>query len=200
MSSFWNERYGAKNYVYGKEPNVFFAEQIDNLIPGMLILPCEGEGRNAVYAATKGWDVEAFDLSVAGKSKALQLAGKTKIDISYVIKDALNASYPENKADVVAFIYAHFPPDVRSIIHKKAISWLKPGGKMILEAFNTLQLKNKSGGPKDLDMLYNTDMLLSDFQDLVTVLIQNVQTDLREGKLHEGKADIVRYIGTKKKL
>ena len=199
MSSFWNERYGARNYAYGKEPNVFFAEQIENLIAGKLILPCEGEGRNAVYAATKGWDVEAFDLSVAGKSKALQLAGKTKIDISYIIEDAVKVTYPTNNTDLVAFIYAHFPPEIRTIIHKKAISWLKPGGKIIIEAFNPLQLNNKSGGPKDLDMLYTTEMLLHDFNELETELIQNIQTDLREGKLHEGKADIIRYVGIKKK-
>ena len=199
MSSFWNERYGAKIYAYGKEPNVFFAEQLNKLPVGKIILPCEGEGRNAVYAATKGWEVEAFDLSVAGKSKALQLAGKTKIDISYVIEDATDIVYPKNSFDVVAFIYAHFPKNIRMDIHKKAMSWLKPGGRIILEAFNSLQILNKSGGPKDLDLLYNTDMILNDFYGLETELIQNIQIDLREGKLHEGKSDIVRYIGIKKK-
>ena len=199
MSSFWNERYGAKIYAYGKEPNVFFAEQLNKLPVGKIILPCEGEGRNAVYAATKGWEVEAFDLSVAGKSKALQLAGKTKIDISYVIEDATDIVYPKNSFDVVAFIYAHFPKNIRMDIHKKAMTWLKPGGRIILEAFNSLQILNKSGGPKDLDLLYNTDMILNDFYGLETELIQNIQIDLREGKLHEGKSDIVRYIGIKKK-
>ena len=199
MSSFWNERYGAKIYAYGKEPNIFYAEQLNKLPVGKIILPCEGEGRNAVYAATKGWEVEAFDLSVAGKSKALQLAGKTKIDISYVIEDATDIVYPKNSFDVVAFIYAHFPKNIRMDIHKKAMSWLKPGGRIILEAFNSLQILNKSGGPKDLDLLYNTDMILNDFYGLETELIQNIQIDLREGKLHEGKSDIVRYIGIKKK-
>ena len=199
MSSFWNERYGAKIYAYGKEPNIFYAEQLNKLPVGKIILPCEGEGRNAVYAATKGWEVEAFDLSVAGKSKALQLAGKTKIDISYVIEDATDIVYPKNSFDVVAFIYAHFPKNIRMDIHKKAMTWLKPGGRIILEAFNSLQILNKSGGPKDLDLLYNTDMILNDFYGLETELIQNIQIDLREGKLHEGKSDIVRYIGIKKK-
>ena len=199
MSSFWNERYGAKIYAYGKEPNIFYAEQLNKLPVGKIILPCEGEGRNAVYAATKGWEVEAFDLSVAGKSKALQLAGKTKIDISYVIEDATDIVYPKNSFDVVAFIYAHFPKNIRMDIHKKAMSWFKPGGRIILEAFNSLQILNKSGGPKDLDLLYNTDMILNDFYGLETELIQNIQIDLREGKLHEGKSDIVRYIGIKKK-
>ena len=53
-ASFWNERYVSKEYVYGKEPNTFFKDFIHQKlrIPGKLLLPAEGEGRNAVFAAT----------------------------------------------------------------------------------------------------------------------------------------------------
>jgi hypothetical protein len=66
MSNTWNERYSKTEYVYGEIPNVFFAAQLGTLQPGNIILPCEGEGRNAVYAASQGWNVEAFDSSEAG--------------------------------------------------------------------------------------------------------------------------------------
>lgn len=46
--------------AYGTEPNAFFKAQLDQLTPGRLLLPAEGEGRNAVYAAKKGWEVAAF--------------------------------------------------------------------------------------------------------------------------------------------
>lgn len=76
MSQFWNERYSQAEYVYGETPNVFFAAQLDKLSAGTIILPCEGEGRNAVYAASQGWEVKAFDASEAGQKKALLLAEK----------------------------------------------------------------------------------------------------------------------------
>ena len=60
MTNFWNERYSEKEYVYGEAPNVFFATQLNTLPPGTIILPCEGEGRNAVYAAANGWRSEQF--------------------------------------------------------------------------------------------------------------------------------------------
>jgi len=41
MKDRWNERYSGENYVYGKNPNVFFAEQLNKLDLGTLILPCE---------------------------------------------------------------------------------------------------------------------------------------------------------------
>ncbi len=74
MKNFWNKRYSEKEYVYGEDANVFFAEQLQQITPEKIILPCEGEGRNAVYAATSGWGVHAFDTSIIGKSKAIQLA------------------------------------------------------------------------------------------------------------------------------
>ncbi len=198
MSSFWNERYREEGFAYGEEPNVFFAEQIDSLKPGSLILPCEGEGRNAVFAASKGWEVNAFDTSVAGKSKALQLAFRQNVRFSYTIEDVVKAAFPNNTADVVAFIYAHFPETIRKQIHRKAIGWLKPGGRIVLEVFNPLQLQNTSGGPKDVSMLYTKEMLLEDFAELEIEFLETVQIELNEGKYHKGKADVIRFVGVRK--
>ena len=197
MSDFWNERYSEKEYVYGETPNAFFATQLNALQPGTIILPCEGEGRNAVYAAAKGWKVNAFDSSEAGKIKALQLADKRNVVINYAINDATVINYPENSADVVAFIYAHFPLAIRQQIHRKAIQWLKPDGKIIIEAFNPDQLKNNSGGPKELSMLYTEEILKDDFKELQIELLQTLQTTLNEGKYHKGVADIIRFVGIK---
>ena len=196
-NDFWNQRYCNAEYVYGEEPNQFFATQLSALKAGNLILPCEGEGRNAVYAASLGWTVDAFDGSLEGKNKALQLAHKKMVKIEYLIDDATVISYPNNSVDVVAFIYAHFTNDHRAQIHKKAINWLRPGGKIILEAFNPNQLQNNSGGPKDISMLYTIEMLQSDFSSLRFDLIQNIQTTLKEGAFHDGLADVIQFVGTK---
>jgi hypothetical protein len=197
MNNIWNERYSQEEYVYGEEPNVFIAEQLNKLQNGIIILPCEGEGRNAVHAASQGWIVNAFDSSDAGKIKALQLAGKMGVSIEYEIADAVSADYRESSADAVAFIYAHFPPAIRKQIHQKAISWLKPGGKIIIEAFNPAQLQNSSGGPKDISMLYTEEIINEDFHGLDIELIETLQTTLQEGKYHQGKADIIRFVGSK---
>jgi len=85
MSQFWDERYGTENYVYGKEPNAFFSAQMERTEPGNMLLPGEGEGRNAVYAALKGWKVEAFDQSRVGQSKALNLASEMGVEINYKV-------------------------------------------------------------------------------------------------------------------
>jgi SAM-dependent methyltransferase len=196
-NSFWNERYSQRDFVYGESPNVFFAEVLSSLKPGNIILPCDGEGRNAVFASTKGWNVHAFDLSEAGKLKADHLALKYGTVIQFQITDALLATYPGNSADVVALIYTHLPPMVRKTLHQNIIKWLKPGGKVILETFCPEQLKNSSGGPKDINMLYTKEVLSSDFKDLSIELLDYAQIELSEGKFHEGPADVIRMIATK---
>lgn len=70
MKKLWDSRYSNLNYAYGIEPNKFFKEVLDkNNFTGKILLPAEGEGRNAVYAAKKGLDVTAFDISIEGKKK-----------------------------------------------------------------------------------------------------------------------------------
>jgi len=63
MKEFWNERYAKNEFIYGTEPNEFFRKELEILPAGKIILPCDGEGRNAVFAAKLGWKVNAFDFS-----------------------------------------------------------------------------------------------------------------------------------------
>lgn len=197
-NSFWNERYNQYDFVYGESPNIFFADTIEKLNPGTIVLPCEGEGRNAVYAARKGWDVKAFDLSNVGKQKADLLALKYGAIIDFQIMDASLAHYPEKSVDVVALIYTHLPLGIRKTMHENLVKWLKPGGKVILEAFCPDQLNNSSGGPKDVSMLYTKEMLSDDFKDLQIELLEYKHIDLNEGEFHKGPADVIRMITEKK--
>ena len=78
MKNFWDERYSIKDYVYGTKPNHFFEEQIQKLKPGKILMLGEGEGRNAVFAAKLGWQVDAVDSSSVSKEKALKLAERNE--------------------------------------------------------------------------------------------------------------------------
>ncbi len=70
----WNERYSEAGFAYGTEPNDFLLENFSKLTKGKVLCLAEGEGRNAVFLATKGFDVTAVDLSEVGLEKTLSLA------------------------------------------------------------------------------------------------------------------------------
>lgn len=194
---FWNARYARDEYVYGEDPNEFFKNTVDSLAPGKLLLPCEGEGRNAVYAALRNWEVDAFDQSSAGQQKCLLLADKMDVSVNYVVADATDFEAGLEKYDLVALSYAHFLPQIRRPAHRKLAGALKKGGILMLEAFNPRQLGNTSGGPVDISMLYTAGMLREDFAMLKIRLLEEVRIEIAEGKLHTGPADVVRLIAVK---
>jgi hypothetical protein len=197
MREFWNERYAQEEFIYGTEPNEFLRQTLELLPIGKIILPCDGEGRNAVFAAKLGWEVNAFDYSPSAKEKAKALAKQQGVNPVFEVADILEKDFKEDSADVVALIYAHFPADLRKIAHLKAVKWLKLGGKLILEAFNPMQMENSSGGPKNIEMLYTEDMLREDFKDLKIEKLEILETTLAEGEFHKGKADIIRVVAIK---
>ncbi len=177
MQNQWNERYARQEYIYGTEPNSFLKEKLSELKPGRILLPAEGEGRNAVYAATLGWQAEAFDQSEEAKRKALKLAEHNNVQIVYSIQ-SLDDWNPE--------------PD-----QYDCIKALKPGGIIILEAFTVNQLSRSTGGPKAPELLFTSDQIKSDFGSLSEPQILEIQAILDEGPLHQGVADVVRLTGYK---
>jgi hypothetical protein len=200
QATFWNERYQNNETVYGLLPNVFFKHCIDKINTGKLLLPAEGEGRNAVYAAKNGWDVTAFDYSEVAKEKALKMAMSHQVTFVYQTTNFLSFQAEPASMDAVALIYAHMPPEIRSEFHHKVAYWVKKGGYVILEAFNPLQLELQSGGPKDVSMLYTQEMLKNDFpeHDWKIELLETTETELSEGPFHEGKAQVVRLLACRR--
>lgn len=202
MSNQWDDRYSQEAYAYGETPNLFLKEQLDKLNPGVILFPAEGEGRNAVYAATKDWKVFAFDQSKEGRKKAMLLADKKGVHIDYLVDDYNNLPYATNQFDAIALIYAHFPSNLKSIIHKHLIPFLKPGGTVIFEAFSKSHLEYNSknpqvGGPKDIDMLFNQKELETDFSSFDIQLMEECEIELNEGLYHNGRGSVMRFIGTK---
>lgn len=193
---FWNKRYTEHESVYGKKPNVFFKSFIDMHKPGRILLPAEGEGRNAIYAASKGWQVDAFDFSESAKEKALQRAAEKKVPLHYEVMN-IEDYQPLKQYDVVALIYVHLPEAIRKIFHQQVYQSLVPGGYLVFEAFAREQIKNKSGGPKDLSLLYDAPTICSDFQFLHMLFCGQKEVVLDEGPFHKGKADVLQMIGQK---
>lgn len=199
MKDFWNERYGKEEFIYGTMPNQFFKQQLEKLKPGEILLPAEGEGRNAVYAASQGWTVTAFDSSERGKEKGLMLAEKKNVSIDYAVTSVLEFQ-SDTKYDVIGLIYAHFPSSFRPSTHQRLISHLKPGGKIIFEAFSINQLLLTSGGPKDKKMLFSVDDIKKEFKGIDFEILTEESITLNEGKYHKGLASVVRMFGTKSKI
>ncbi|MCK9424594.1 MAG: class I SAM-dependent methyltransferase [Ignavibacteriaceae bacterium] len=198
MKEMWNDRYASDTFIFGTKPNEFFKMQLDTLPSGKLLLFGEGEGRNAVYAASIGWDTVALDWSEKAKEKALTFAKQNNVLIEYHVGNFLEIPIESNSFDAVALIYIHLVEETRERLHKKAIESLKPGGTIIFEAFEQDQLGRTSGGPQNIALLYSLENIVNDFQDLDFKYFAKETLQLDEGDGHRGEAFVIRFTGIKK--
>ena len=199
----WNERYSKEEFAYGIQPNNYLKEQIENLPVGSVLFAAEGEGRNAVFAAKLGWKVCAFDISVEGKNKALQLAKTNNVTIDYQVGILETLNYKPGEFDAIALIYAHFPAIYKSPYHKTLNTYLRTGGVIIFEAFSKKHLdyiaKNeKVGGPKESEMLFSIDEIKTDFANYEIIELEEKEIELSEGLFHNGLGSVIRFTARKK--
>ncbi len=199
MENFWNDRYEKQPYLYGNEPNLFFEAQLSQLNAGKILLPGEGEGRNAIYAASKGWDVTAFDHSHIARKNAILESEKRGLTIQYLTCDALKFIPEPNSYDAVGLIYFHLPLEMLFELHKRAEMALKPGGRLILEGFGKKQLEFQSGGPTNPELLFDLNTIKGSFQNIIWDTEADLVVQLHEGKGHAGEAHVVRIAGKKQK-
>jgi SAM-dependent methyltransferase len=193
MQEFWDQRFDTKEYIYGKKPNLFFKEFIDKTNPGSVLLPADGEGRNSVYAALKGWDTSAFDFSPKAKNKAMTLAEEYHVEIDYQIS-SIESFHTEKQFDLIAIIFLHIPPEMRREMHRKLIRFLKPGGYFLMETFSKKQINYNTGGPRNQNLLYSGQELIEDLESLDITYYKEKLKELDEGCYHRGKSEVIQLI------
>lgn len=193
----WEERYGAKEYAYGKQANDFLVQQLSCLPKGRVLCLAEGEGRNAVFLAQQGFDVVAVDSSAAGMKKAQDLATENKVSIQTIVADLAEFTFLPDSYDAVISIFCHLPVLLRQKVHKQVVSALKPGGMFLLEAYTPDQLKFKSGGPPVAELTMQLDDLLEETRGLEVVYSAELERDVTEGLYHTGLGSVVQLIARK---
>ena len=195
--SMWEERYSQHAYAYGKDPNDFVVE-VAVRIPagGRVLCIAEGEGRNAVYLASRGHEVHTIDGSAAGVRKTQRLAAERGVTVHARHRDLADADLGRDWQAIVA-IFAHLPQPLRAEVHQRCVAALAPGGVMLLEAYTPRQLARKTGGPPVLGMLMEPADLRQELAGLTFERLEEKERDVTEGRFHHGVAAVVQVIGVK---
>jgi hypothetical protein len=122
------------------------------------------------------------------------------VSIQYRLESIETAPIVSETFDAAAFIFVHLPPELFSIAIKKAAQGIKPDGKLIFELYSKKQLGRSSGGPKNIDMLFELEHLSTTLVKLGFHLpdIREEEIVLNEGKFHAGKAMVIHGVAQKK--
>ncbi len=195
MATFWDEKFGGTDYLYGTRANNFLMARAPLFKPGMrALVPGDGEGRNGVWLAERGLDVLSVDSSAVGQAKARALAAERGVPYRTALSDLQSWEWPRESFDAVVSVFCHLHKDHRARLHRAMLDALVPGGIVVMEAFRPEQLQYKSGGPKDPDMLFTAAMLKEDFAGAEIVECVEALDRLEEGPLHTGTAATLQMV------
>jgi len=162
----WDERYGTEELIWKAEPNRFLVEELDALAPGRALDVACGEGRNAVWLASKGWRVTGVDFSRAGLAKAQRLATDRDVEVTWVEADVVEWQPPTASFDLVVVMYLHLLAEQRRQALAHAAAALAPGGVLLVVGHDTSNPSKGTAGPQDPAVLFAPEEIVEDLSGL----------------------------------
>ena len=193
----WEQRYAAAGYVFGTEPNTYLRDNMALIPMGAVLCLAEGEGRNSVFLAETGREVHSADLSAAGVAKTLALAAERGVTVHAIQADLAVQDIGVGRWDAVVSVFAHMPRKVRTDLHRRVVTSLRPGGVLVLEAYTPDQIGRGTGGPAIPEMTMTLAGLAEELAGLEFVHGQELLREVHEGPGHTGVGAVVQVIARK---
>jgi SAM-dependent methyltransferase len=186
----WDRRYAETELVWTATANQFVTEELADMPPGRAVDLAAGEGRNAIWLASLGWDVTAVDFSRVALDKGRRLAGD--VTVTWQHADATTWSDP-GAYDLALLAYLQLPPEQRRAAVRAAFDALRVGGTLLLVAHDSTNLTEGTGGPQDPTVLMTAQDVLADLagEDLEVVRAGRVPRTVEHG--HGGAPDRVAW-------
>ncbi len=197
-STFWDQRYAGDALAYGEQANGFLTHVADRLpSQGHALDIGAGEGRNALFLASRGLKVLAVDQSEVGMHKAERRARERGLGLRTRAVDLQDFDAEHGSFDVVSSIFVHLPATLRAAVHTRITAWLKPGGVFVLEAYAPDQIARGTGGPKDPLLLASLEVILAELNGLRIEHQAALERNVSEGRFHTGEASVVQVLARK---
>jgi len=193
----WDDRYNVSNYVYGTDPNDYLVEVVDRIPKGPVLCLAEGEGRNAVHLAGRGYEVTAVDSSSVGLEKARKLAGERSVKIETVHADLADFDIGVERWTGIVSIFCHLPKELRAVVCRRCVEGLKPGGALVMEAYTPRQLAYGTGGPQSVELLVDPEDVKKELSGLRLERAVEKVREINEGHYHRGMGAVVQILGFK---
>jgi cyclopropane fatty-acyl-phospholipid synthase-like methyltransferase len=197
--AFWDERFAAPEYIFGREPNRFLVSQAALFQPGAAVLDvATGEGRNAVWLAQRGCRVTGIDISAKAIEKARRLAAESGLEVRFEVEDVRQRSWVADAFDAVVTIFIQFaaPAERRSVFEGMQRT-LRPGGVIVLQGYTPKQLEYRTGGPPQADHMYTAPLLREAFAGLEILHLAEHEDVLNEGTKHVGRSALIDLVARK---
>ncbi|MFC8513934.1 class I SAM-dependent methyltransferase [Streptomyces sp. NPDC057257] len=156
----WDERYRGSELVWKAEPNRFVAEELAGLkASGRAVDLAAGEGRNSVWLAERGWEVDAVDFSAVALEKAERLAADRGVRLRTVRADLTAWAPAEATYGLALIAYLHLPWPQMTQVLTRAATAVRQGGTLLLVGHDAANPEHGHGGPQDPRVLYTAEQV-----------------------------------------
>ena len=194
----WNQRFAGEGFLFGEQPNHYLSACLPHLNAGNALAIADGEGRNSVWLASHGLQVDAFDFAPNAIEKAKRLAKQHTVDVNFVCSDWQSFDWKLAHYDNIVGVFFQFAgPQDRAKIFAHIDSSLKPGGVLLIQGYTPAQLKFNTGGPGKLDHLYDETLLKTAFPHYKVLDIQTYEAEIHEGTAHSGMSGLIGFVAQK---
>jgi thioredoxin reductase/SAM-dependent methyltransferase len=173
----WEERYQSKPAVWSGNPNAQLVAEAADLKPGRALDVGSGEGADAIWLATRGWQVTGVDISQTALDRAAAHADAAGPAIAqrtaWQQVDLRGEAVPPGPYDLVSVHFLHLPQRERSQLYARLADAVAPGGTLLIVGHHPLDLRTSIHRPHFPDMLFTAEQLtaeldLADWEVLVS--------------------------------
>ena len=192
----WNERFSIEDYLFGADPAQALVKLEHYLIPqGDTLVIADGEGRNSVYLASRGFRVTASDSSTVANIKAKALAASQNVEVNYQVEDFFDIDWSAKQYDNIVGIFFQFiPPDKIKQVLMALRTAIKKGGTLLIHGYTPQQIELATGGPKDVSLMYNKELFEDVFESVEILVNKEYQIKLSEGSGHKGQSALIDFV------
>ena len=174
----WDRRYAGVENLWSAKPNRFLVAEVSGLEPGRALDLACGEGQNAIWLATRGWDVAGVDFSEIAIAKAQARAEREGIAVEFAVADLLEYEPAAGAYDLVLLLYLHLAPQERRLVLERASAALAPGGTLLLIGHDLLNMTEGVGGPSDPTIHVTPDQVAGELPGLEVEKAERVYRDV----------------------
>lgn len=150
-AEYWDAKYQVSEFIYTKVANRFVVELCSGLTPGKAIDLAGGEGRNTVWLAEQGWQVENVDISAEGLRKCLAFAAERgvsdRVSVLRASGDGFSSTLAPADLGIVPYLQVEQGLLKRSIA--RLVSQLRDGAVLVGVWHSLDNLNGGFGGPQD---------------------------------------------------
>lgn len=200
MSQHWNELYAQTQDLYGSAANLFIQEIAEKIrIEGKTLAIAEGEGRNILHLAERArqqgypFAAEVWDYSEVALQHLSDKATAVGIGLELKNIDLSAVQWPSDCYQNVVCVFGHFDQATQQQVLHGIRRSLQNGGWFIGELYSKEQINYKTGGPKNVEYLYDPCDILQVFkQDHIQHFYVGEQ-ERQEGTLHCGQCHVIQF-------